>query len=65
MAAALLSIPGVENLLFLKDFVTINKQPEGKWPAIRRQARRLLESKEFADSVRKSAGFTNCGSTRT
>ena len=44
LAEQLFAVPGVVGLLFLNDFVTINKAPEAKWPAIRPKVERILKS---------------------
>ena len=35
LAARLFAIPGVSSLLFLGDFITVNKQPAARWAEIR------------------------------
>jgi hypothetical protein len=44
LAEQLFAIPGVVGLLFLNDFVTINKAPTAKWAEIRDKAYRVLKS---------------------
>ncbi len=44
LATALFTIEGVASVLVLEDFVTINKDPEAPWPAIRRKVKKVLES---------------------
>ena len=43
LAEQLFAIPGVVGLLFLNDFVTINKAPTAKWAEIRAKAARILK----------------------
>ena len=42
LAAQLFGIDGVRSILFLGDFVTINKHPDVPWPPIKRQVKLLL-----------------------
>ena len=42
LVARLFAIPGVSGLLFLNDFVTVNKRPEAKWPGLKRAVKRVL-----------------------
>ena len=42
LAARLFAIEGVRSILFLGDFVTINKHPDVPWPPIKRQVKLLL-----------------------
>ena len=42
LVARLFAIPGVSGLLFLNDFVTVNKTPESKWPALKRAVKKVL-----------------------
>ena len=42
LVARLFAIPGVSGLLFLNDFVTVNKTPETKWPGLKRAVKRVL-----------------------
>ena len=44
LAERLFAIKGVASLLFLNDFVTINKSPNAKWADIRDKAVRILKS---------------------
>ena len=44
LAEKLFAIPGIVGLLFLNDFVTINKAPTAKWADIRAKAERILKS---------------------
>ena len=44
LAEQLFAIPGVVGLLFLNDFVTVNKAADAKWPAIRAKVERILKS---------------------
>ena len=44
LAEQLFAVPGVVGLLFLNDFVTINKRPTAKWAEIRAKVQRILES---------------------
>jgi len=41
-AEQLFAIEGVSSVLFLGDFVTINKHPNVPWPPIKRQVKLLL-----------------------
>lgn len=43
LAEPFFAIPGVVGLLFLGDFVTINKTPTAKWAEIRARAERVLK----------------------
>ena len=42
VASRLFEIPGVSSLLFLGDFVTINKRPEADWADIKSKVERVL-----------------------
>ena len=42
LARRLFEIPGVCAVLLLGDFVTVNKTPDAKWPAIKAQVKRVL-----------------------
>ena len=42
LVARLFAIPGVSSLLFLNDFVTVNKRPEAKWPGLKRAVKKAL-----------------------
>jgi len=42
LAIRLFAIPGVSSIFFLKDFVTVNKQPNAKWPALKRSVKKAL-----------------------
>jgi hypothetical protein len=42
LGTKLFAIPGVCSLLFLHDFLTVNKKPEAKWPQIKRAVRKVL-----------------------
>ena len=42
LAARLFAIPGVVSLLFLNDFVTVNKAPAAKWPGLKRAVKKVL-----------------------
>jgi hypothetical protein len=42
LAVELFGIPGVCSLLFLGDFITINKSPEARWADIRESVTRIL-----------------------
>lgn len=42
LATRLFAIGGVTSLLFLGDFVTVNKAPESDWAAIKRSVRKAL-----------------------
>jgi hypothetical protein len=42
LAEQLFAIEGVRSILFLGDFVTINKHPDVPWPPIKRQVKLLL-----------------------
>ena len=42
LAEQLFDIEGVRSVLFLGDFVTINKHPDVPWPSIKRQVKLLL-----------------------
>lgn len=44
LAEQLFAIPGVVGLLFLNDFVTVNKSPDAKWAEIRKRVARILKS---------------------
>ncbi len=44
LAERLFAVPGVVGLLFLNDFVTVNKLPETKWGEIRPQVERILKA---------------------
>ena len=42
LAEQLFEIEGIRSVLFLGDFVTINKHPDVPWPPIKRQVKLLL-----------------------
>jgi hypothetical protein len=42
LAARLFAIDGVTGVLMLGDWVTVNKSPEAKWPAIKRGVEKAL-----------------------
>jgi len=42
VASVLFEIPGVSSLLLLGDFITVNKRPQAKWPAIEKGVRKAL-----------------------
>lgn len=42
LAARLFAIPGVQSLLLLNDFVTVNKTPQGVWKTITPAVKRVL-----------------------
>ncbi len=42
LATRLFAIPGVSSLLFLGDFVTINKSSETRWADIKDRAKKIL-----------------------
>jgi len=42
LAQQLFGIPGVSGILFLGDFITINKVPQATWADIRKQANKIL-----------------------
>ena len=44
LALKLFSIPGVSSLLFLGDFVTINKTPDVRWDDITDAVQQVLET---------------------
>ena len=44
VASQLFAIPGVVSVLLLGDFVTVNKRPDARWPAIRRKVEAVLRS---------------------
>jgi len=43
VAKQLFAIPGVSSLLFLGDFVTVNKRPEASWDKITSGVQKVLE----------------------
>src|SRR5688500_15742511 len=43
IASKLFEIPGVCAVLLLGDFVTVNKTPDAKWPALKPKVRRVLQ----------------------
>lgn len=45
VAEQLFGVEGVNSLLFLNDFVTINKSSSAKWADIIKKARQILEKK--------------------
>jgi len=51
LAGALLDIPGVRRLFFLRDFVTITRLPDADWGPIIDAAQRVLE--QHLDSMRR------------
>ena len=42
LASKLFEIPGVSSLLFLGDFITINKSPEAAWADITNRVQKVL-----------------------
>ena len=42
LAAKLFGIPGVSSLLFLGDFITVNKKPDADWKEIRKRVQAVL-----------------------
>jgi len=42
LVGRLFAIPGVSGLLFLNDFVTVNKSPEVKWPGLKKAVKKVL-----------------------
>jgi hypothetical protein len=44
IARRLFAINGVVSVLLLGDFVTVNKRPDARWPAIRRNVEAVLRS---------------------
>jgi hypothetical protein len=46
LAAGLMAIEGVSNVMLLADFVTIGKRPEAKWSEIKPRVTRLLKDAE-------------------
>ena len=43
IAGKLFAIPGVGSLLLLGDFITVNKQPDAKWPPITKRVQQVLK----------------------
>ncbi len=46
LAERLFAIPGVSSLLFIGDFLTINKVADARWADITGRARQILENTE-------------------
>ena len=44
LASNLFAIEGVQSLLLLGDFITINKSPAARWDDIKKRATRVLET---------------------
>ncbi len=44
LAAALLVIPGVVQVFFLNDFITLTRDPGTEWPAIISQAETVIQA---------------------
>ena len=42
LATKLFGIPGVSSLLFLGDFITVNKSPEADWKLVTRRVKAVL-----------------------
>lgn len=42
LAARLLTLDGVYNVLLAQDFVTVNKTPQTEWPALQRAVEEIL-----------------------
>jgi hypothetical protein len=42
LAAALFAVEGVTGLLLHKDWLTVNKSPDARWPAIKRGVEKAL-----------------------
>lgn len=49
LAAALFALPGVTNVFWTRDFVTVNKQPEATWDALQPQIEQVLH--QFLDAA--------------
>ena len=45
LAGKLFDIPGVSSLLFLGDFITINKSPQARWTDIRERVKQVLAAR--------------------
>lgn len=45
LAAALFALPGVDNVMFVQDFVTVNKTPATKWKALTPRVKDVLQAK--------------------
>jgi hypothetical protein len=43
VAERLFAIPGVSSLLLLGDFITVNKKPDAKWPAVSKAVEAALK----------------------
>jgi hypothetical protein len=44
IASRIFAIPGVVSVLLLGDFITVNKRPDARWPAIRKKVEAVLRS---------------------
>ena len=44
VASRIFAIDGVVSVLLLGDFVTVNKRPDARWPAIRKKVEAVLRS---------------------
>jgi hypothetical protein len=42
LARTLLAVPGVKSVFFLRDFVTVSREPEAAWEAIAPEVERVL-----------------------
>lgn len=43
LAAALFALPGVTNVMYVNDFVTVNKAGKAKWKTLTKQVKEVLE----------------------
>ena len=48
LAARLLDVPGVRSLFFLRDFVTVTRQPDADWESIAPAVQQAIQE-HFAD----------------
>src|ERR1700733_8566747 len=53
IASRLFDVPGVSSLLFLGDFVTVNKTAGARWDGITRQVREILQEVQASGRLDK------------
>ena len=44
LATALFGLPGVTNVMYVNDFVTVNKKPSVRWAKLKKQVKEVLQS---------------------
>ena len=64
LAAALFAVEGVTGVLLMGDWLTVNKSPEAKWPAIKRGVEKLKDEQAQLLQQRDRENFLQAQSTR-